>query len=378
MKTLKSIALIVLISIVACSPDNEKYGKLENGLYADIQTDKGDVLVELAYKDVPKTVGNFVSLAEGSNFRVTDSMLGKPFYDGLKFHRVISFANGDNGDFMIQGGCPLGNGLGDPGYRFSDEFVKDEDGNLKFSHSKAGVISMANGGPNTNGSQFFITIAGASHLDGKHTIFGNVKKGFEIAKDSIVENTVINTIDIIRVGSDAKKFNAYKVFDNAMSEEQKSVLEQKKKVEQLTQTFLTKMEEYKAKAKTFPSGLQMYILKEGEGIKPGVGADIRIGYSAFFTDGKILDTNRKELAIEYGIYTNSREAQGGYEPFAAKYSMDGQMIQGFKEGMMQMRLGDRAVLFIPYHLAWGEEASRRIPAKSDVIFEVELFPKEEK
>ena len=173
-------------------------------------------------------------------------------------------------------------------------------------------------------------------------------------------------------------FDAYEVFEEIISEDQKEAMNQKAKIEGLKEEFLVKMKEYKAEAQEFPSGLKMYHLKKGDGVKPGIGADIRVSYSVFFTDGKILDTNRKELALEYGIFNPQKDARGLYSPFPAKYSMDGDLIQGFKEGLTKMRFGDRVVLFIPYHLGYGEQGGRGLPPKSDLIFELEIFPKEDK
>ncbi|MFK5879976.1 MAG: peptidylprolyl isomerase [Flavobacteriaceae bacterium] len=374
MKILKLLVLVVLVGFYSCSSD--KYSGLSNGIYADIQTDAGDVLIKLEYKKTPLTVANFVSLAEGTHPKVTDSMKGKPFYNGLKFHQVTSFANGDSGDFMIQGGCPIGDGSGYPGYKFDDEFPKDSTDNLVLKHNVGGVVSMANFGKNTNGSQFFITLVPTSHLNGVNTIFGKVTEGMNIVKDSIVQSTVINKIDIIKIGYKANSFDAPQVFIEEY--DKRNVLNQelaaKKKI--LIDAFLVKMEEYETDAETTPSGLKIYFLKKGDGLKPGIGADIRIHYSVFFTNGNLLDTNRKKIAMEYSTYNPKRDKKKGYEPFTSTYSMDAPLIQGFKEGLQKMKFGDRAVLFIPYHLAYGASGGRGIPAKSDLIFELEMYPKE--
>ncbi len=195
--------VFALLSVGALSAQTIDEKKLADGIYAKITTDKGTVLIQLHYDKCPMTVGNFVGLAEGK-MPNAEKPLGTPFYDGIKFHRVISKANGDKQDFMIQAGDPKGNGSGGPGYAFKDEFVAD------LIHEK-GVLSMANSGPNTNGSQFFITVVETPWLNNRHTVFGKVVIGQNIV-DSTTQGTVMNKVEIIRKGKDAKAFDAVETF----------------------------------------------------------------------------------------------------------------------------------------------------------------------
>lgn len=165
------------------------YAELNNGLYAKLHTNKGDIVLKLEFTKTPLTVINFAGLSEGKKH--SNIHAGKPFYDGLKFHRVI-----DN--FMIQGGDPKGNGTGGPGYKFADEIT-----NLK--HDRGGILSMANSGPNSNGSQFFITHVATPWLDGKHTVFGHVVKGMKVV-NLIKKGDFIRKVEIIRIGKKAQEF----------------------------------------------------------------------------------------------------------------------------------------------------------------------------
>ncbi len=363
MQLIKLTLLTILMSMSSCK--STKYDNLDDGLYADIQTDKGEILLKLEYEHAPITVANFVSLAEGSNPYVDEKYKGKNFYDGLIFHRVVA-------DFMIQGGDPRGNGSGNPGYKFGDEFPMNEEGNLMFSHDKPGILSMANSGPETNGCQFFITHKETPFLDGKHTVFGHLIEGQAVV-DSIQPNDVINKIEIIRVGKKVKEFDAEKVFSgyfDGLEEEKRLKLEELEKVKA---GFLKLIEDKLPNAETLSSGLKIIRLKEGNGVKPTIGTKVPVYYAGYFTSGDLFDSNVIEVAKAYGKYDHRRESGGGYKPSNWLYSTDAPLIAGFKEGLMKMNYGDKVILIVPSHLAYGSQGSRGvIPPNADLYFELEI------
>lgn len=329
------------------------------GIFATIATNKGDIVLELEYKKTPVTVANFIALAEGKNTFVTDDKLkGKPFFDGLKFHRVIK-------DFMIQGGDPSGNGSGGPGYAFKDEFT-----DLK--HSKPGILSMANSGPTTNGSQFFITHKETPWLDGKHTIFGHVTAGMNIV-NSIAQNDVITKITIVRKGALAKKFDAPKVFADYFNNKS----EDQKKISSIIAAKKAYLAATKATATTTPSGLAYKITEKGTGVKPAKGATFYFHYAGYFEDGTLFDSSYEEVNKVYGKFDANRAAQNGYQAFPFEAGKKEGMIPGFIEGLDNMAFGDKAVVFIPSNLAYGERgAGGVIPPNTTLVFELEMLEKQ--
>ena len=362
MHIIKLTLLTIIISLTSCK--TTKYTDLDDGIYADLQTDKGDILLKLEYEKTPITVANFISLAEGTNSYVDKNFLNKPFYDGLKFHRVVD-------DFVIQGGDPRGNGSGDPGYKFEDEFPMDDSGNLLLSHDSAGILSMANGGPNMNGSQFFITHREIKHLDGRHTVFGHVIFGQEVV-DSIQKDDIINKIEIIRVGKEAKLFDAASEFNNyfeKIEEEQKIAQEKKAKSKA---EFLKFIEDNEVNAVVLPSGLKIISIKKGGGVKPKIGSKVWVNYAGYFTTGDLFDSNIKEIAQLHDKYDQRRDKMGGYKAVDMDYSPDAQLIPGFKEGLQQMNVGDKVILIIPSHLAYGKQGRSGIPPNSNLLFEMEI------
>ena len=360
---LKMLALsVIMITFVSCK---DKYSHLPDGLYAEIETGKGTIIASLEYEKTPITVANFVTLAEGKNTFVAENFKGKPFYNGLKFHRVLQ-------NFMIQGGDPLGNGSGDTGYKFKDEITD-------LLHDKGGILSMANSGPGTNSSQFFITHTATPWLDGKHTVFGHVVEGMETVNKIIQDDTIVS-ITIIRKGDGAKKFDAVKVFGDYFSNQAeidaKELEARKEKMSSVLAEKLAYFKENKEKATKTASGLQYYILKKGNGTKPAKGTDVNILYAGYFENGELFDSNVVEVAQAYGVYNEMRAAQGGYEPIVFKAGNKQGMIPGFIEGLDQLSYGDKAIVFIPANLAYGEAgAGNVIPPNTNLIFEIELSEK---
>ena len=327
-------------------------------IYASIETSKGIIKTQLFFNLTPVTVANFISLAEGENKEVSDQYKGKKYYNGITFHRVIP-------DFMIQGGDPTGTGSGSPGYNFKDEFVDE------LKHDSAGILSMANAGPGTNGSQFFITHKETPWLDGAHTVFGNVVEGQDIV-DKIEQGDSIINIEIIRQGNSAKKFNAPKIFTNHFKEEEKRKKEKEKALEKLKKDVSKIHSDLKEKSTETETGLKFFINEKGDGEMVDENKVILTHYAVYFEDGNLLDTSILEVAEKFNMFDNRRAQAGGYSPIEAKVGAKDMMIQGFKEGLKLLKTGDKATLFLPYYLAYGETESRGIPAKSNLIFEVEI------
>ena len=306
---------------------------MKDGLYAKINTTKGEILIALEYQKTPGTVGNFVALAEG-NLENSAKPQGQPYYNGLKFHRVIP-------DFMIQGGCPLGTGTGNPGYQFDDEFHPD------LKHDSAGILSMANAGPGTNGSQFFITHVPTPWLDGNHTVFGKVLKGQEVV-DAIEQDDVMEHIEIIRVGADAEAFNAIEAFRTFEGAREKRLAEARSQAEAELNALAAGFEKTN-------SGLRYKILQKGLGAQAEKGKMVSVHYKGQLADGTVFDSSYKRnqpIDFTLGI---------------------GQVIPGWDEGIQLLKVGDKARFVIPSELAYGSRgAGGVIPPNATLIFDVEL------
>jgi len=253
--------------------------ELPDGIYAKLSTNKGEIIINLAFEKAPLTVINFVGLIEGT--KNSNKEPGINYYDGVKFHRVIN-------DFMIQGGDPLGNGTGGPGYNFIDEIT-----DLK--HSGPGILSMANAGPGTNGSQFFITHKKTPWLDGKHTVFGSVVEGMEVV-NSIVKDDYIVKATVIRLGEKAKTF---KTNENAFQIQQQEYLEIAK-YEAIND--IKRLEKFVnnnyPNASLHSNGYYNYIDVEGNGEIPKEGESVSLVISASLDNGTIIqEPSEHKVAI---------------------------------------------------------------------------------
>jgi peptidylprolyl isomerase len=329
--------LRVLGLALACLPLNPLSAQdLPPGLFAEMKTTKGTIFLRLEYEKCPMTVCNFVSLAEGT---MTGASRPGKFYDGLTFHRVIP-------QFMIQGGDPKGNGTGGPGYEFPDEF----DPSLK--HDRPGVLSMANAGPGTNGSQFFITHVPTPHLDGKHTVFGQVLRGQEVV-DKIEIGDKITSVKIIRSGEKAEAFKtgkeAFQAYLKKNGEAKASAAAETAKGNE--ELIAKKWPGLKATA----SGLRYKVLKEGSGAKPAAGAMVSAHYEGTLLDGTVFDSSYKRG-----------------EPIRFPVGQ-GRVIPGWDEALQDMKKGEKRLLVIPPDLAYGSRgAGGVIPPNATLAFEVEL------
>ncbi len=367
MKFISTITFTFLILLVFTSCKN-KYSELPDGLYANIETSRGSIIIALEYNKTPITVANFASLAEGKNPFVTDSLKGKPFYDGLKFHRVISTSNGDEQDFMIQGGDPKGDGSGGPGYKFSDEIIPE------LKHDKPGVLSMANAGPGTNGSQFFITLTETPWLDGKHTVFGKVVSGQDIVT-STLKDDVIKKVSIIAIGSDAKKFNAVKTFKDYYEVEAKAQQEIDEKARQVSINKRILFEQLKLEGTKTNSGIIYELTNNETGKKPKFGTAVLVNYSGYYINGDLFDTSIDSVAESYNKLNPNKAAAGAYKPFTFDYGQKQGLIPGFIETLELMSYKDKMRVYIPAKMAWGEQGYGDIPPNTDVVFEIELLEK---
>ncbi len=355
------------ILLTSCTPiykkmniEKETYESLKDGLYANFQTSKGNMIVKFEDKEAPVTVANFVGLAEGKIDNKAKAK-GVPYYDGTIFHRVIK-------DFMIQGGDPQGTGMGDPGYKFEDE--KND-----LQHTGKGILSMANSGPNTNGSQFFITEVATPWLDGRHTIFGKVIKGENVideianvekgAQDKPKTDVVLEKVTVFSKGDEYKNYDASKIFNEGKGkiQENNKVITDRLEAEKIKkeQEFVINqqklVDELKATMQSTPSGLYYKITKITNGKAPKAGDNVSVHYAGKLVNDVEFDSSfKRNVPIEISVGTGQVS------------------IKGLEEGILLMKEGETAKLVVPAELGFGEKgAGGVIPPNAWLLFDVELI-----
>jgi len=322
---------VAVAALIGCSG---RAANLPDGLYAEIRTNRGTVVISLAYDKAPMTVANFVGLAEGT-IRANGTT-GRHFYDGLTFHRVVA-------GFVVQGGDPKGDGSGGPGYEFPNETSPD------LKHDAEGVVAMANSGPDTNGSQFYITLAAAPHLDGGYNVFGKVVQGMDVVK-AITQGDTMTSVRIRRVGSAASAFTVtQQSFDALVAKASAATIE---RAQQERQTALSDIKKKWPNLVTTKSGLMHEILKAGSGASPTAASTVKVNYTGTLLDGTVFDS------------TTGR----GAASFQAN-----QVIPGWTEALVTMKRGEKRRLVIPPELGYGARGYPGvIPGNAFLVFEVEL------
>jgi cyclophilin family peptidyl-prolyl cis-trans isomerase len=310
---------------------------LPEGLYARMGTSKGEILLKLEFEKAPLTVGNFAGLAEGK----LDASKGKRYYDGLSFHRVVP-------GFVIQGGDPSGDGSGGPGYEFADEIVPE------LMHEGAGVLSMANAGPGTNGSQFFITLAATPWLDGMHSVFGKVVAGLDVV-EKIEQGDTMTKVEILRVGRQAKAFKSDQAAWNKRAGEAAEAAQARIAAKRKADLDLV--------AATWPGlaqgadGLARKILAAGSGAPPVAGDKVACLYKGMLVDGTVFDESKLH----------------GNQPISFTVGA-GQVLPGLDLAASAMRLGEKSLAVIPPELAYGSRgAGGLIPPNAFIVFELEMI-----
>jgi len=310
---------------------------LDNGIYAHLTTNKGEITVELAYKKAPLTVTNFIALSEGT--KESNKDLGTPFYDGLTFHRVID-------EFMIQGGDPKGNGTGGPGYMFADELTD-------LIHDKPGVLSMANSGPNTNGSQFFITHVPTPWLDGKHSVFGSVIEGMDVV-NLIKQGDILEAVRIERVGEDANQFVANEdSFNELISKANEKILASLKHRQKDFESYVTSA--YPGASEN-ELGYFTRVNKHGDGVFPKNGQIVSVDIALKANSGDVMRSAGSPIPFTLG---------------------NGEIISIIETNIQEMTISEERTVIATYESVFGDAPSGNIPQDAFIIFELILLAAED-
>ena len=326
---------VAALAVLAALPAAAQSASLPDGLYAEIKTERGTIVGVLEFQKAPMTVSNFVGLAEGT--LKANGSSGRRYYDGLTFHRVE--------DWVIQGGDPKGDGSGGPGYAFPNETRSD------LPHDAPGVIAMANSGPDTNGSQFYITLKPAAWLNGGYNVFGRVVQGMDAVK-AIKAGDHMISVRILRIGSAAGAFKVTQQSFDALVGTAKTAREERKKMERTDA--LAQIAKKWPKLTTTKSGLMFEVLKKGSGGSPSPTSQVSVNYTGTLLDGKVFDS------------TTSRGKP-------ATFQVNG-VIPGWTEALLFMSRGEKCLLVIPPELGYGARGyPGAIPPNSFLFFEVELI-----
>lgn len=325
------LAVALALVLFACSTPARE---LPDGLYAEITTDRGEIVIRLEPARAPVTVMNFVGLAEGTIDN--DHAPGKRFYDGLTFHRVEP-------GFVIQGGDPNGDGTGGPGYRFPTETHPE------LLHDRPGIVAMANSGPDTNGSQFYITMGPTPHLDGGYNVFGEVIEGMSVVT-SIQAGDRIRSVKILRSGEEAVAYRASTdrfrgLMDDLQAEREAGRLRTQQETLDALRDSYPGLAEYQ-------DGLLLARLQEGSGATPIQGQEIEIHIVFSLPDGRQLDSTRDRGSPQRFRYLQDR------------------LIRGLEMAVGTMQVGERTVALVPPGL-WDTGRPPMIPPDSYVVFDIE-------
>jgi peptidylprolyl isomerase len=338
--------LAAALLAASCAPAAERASQnLPEGLYAVIETDRGVIVISLDTQGAPQTVRNFVALAEGE----LSVAKGIPWYDGLTFHRVEK-------GFLIQGGDPKGNGLGDAGYTIANE------PNANASYSRAGVVGMANKGPDTNSCQFFITLKPLDLSPSDYPVFGEVVSGLDVAA-RVEPRDVMRKVTIVRKGEAAEAFAS----DQAAWEAGNAALQELKGRllrEELAAAAAKQAEQLAARWPDLvdgPGGLRYRILLPGKGGAIGPNRQAKVLYKGMLPDGTVFDASELHGNVPFGLTTGP----------------SGQVIEGWKIIVPLMAVGERRVVAIPPELGYGDRGvPGQIPARSWLVFEIEVVSAE--
>jgi cyclophilin family peptidyl-prolyl cis-trans isomerase len=333
----RAAAVIALALVTALASCGDARADLGDGLFAVLETNKGEIVMQLHFERAPMTTANFVGLAEGT----IASTRGEStrYFDGLTFHRVVP-------GFVVQGGDPSGNGTGGPGYRFPNEIHPE------LSHDAPGVVAMANSGPHTNGSQFYITLAPAPHLDGGYSVFGRVAAGMDVVQ-SIEQGDTITQVEIVRNGAAAKAFDAAEPAFRALVDRAETELEADR--EAAREAALSLMAEQHPDARLEPSGI--YLTTDGPAdATPAPGQRVTFHYTARVLGGGQFDDTR-----------------GRNDPLTLVLGQDS-VLPGLDAALRAISPGQNAVAIIPPEMAFGSGGVPGvIPPWSFVVFEIEVL-----